>query len=217
MTLEVMKGHGERFARSLVLLVVPALGIGVAPSIAFAKGGVDTAGGFDANDMLGDASKEGGFNVSKIDGAAINELVSNIAGWAIGVAVAICVLKIVLTAVDRLILGGDIRSGRVEEGPILHANQHMPKHGGNNDQSLLVDIPIIGAYPPPDSLNPEFDYRDDKGRAINKSFSNDYRGGMTWKQIWLNFAKQLAICVGAWFLVQLFVGIVAWLMGTVTG
>lgn len=126
------------------------------------------------DDMLGKAGSEGSFDVQKVNGDTINERVTAIAGWAIGIAVALFVLRVVLTAVDRMVLGGEDESGR--------------------QQSVLSGIPIIGAYPPKQ--------RDGSG--------------YTWKDVWLNFAKQLAVCVGAWFLVGLIVGIVGWMMNSVT-
>lgn len=153
-----------------------ALGTGVpmlAPSVALADG-VTAKGGFTAEGMLGDAGKQAGFNVDTVNGETINGLVTRIATWAIGVAVALFVLRVVLTAVDRMVLGGQDPYG--------------------NQQSVLSGIPIVGAYPPK---------------------QND-GSGYTWKDVWLNFAKQLAICVGAWFGVSLIVGLVSWLMGTVT-
>ena len=147
----------------------------LSPSMALAEKGISTQNGFKASDMLGNAGNQGGFKVDNINGSSINATVTAIAGWAIGVAVALFVLRIVLTAVDRMVLGGQDQYGQ--------------------QQSVLSGIPIVGAYPP----------------------KQQDGSGYTWKDVWLNFAKQLAICVGAWFGVSLVVGVISWLMNTVTG
>lgn len=140
-----------------------------------AGGGVSTNNGFKATDMLNKAANDGGFKVDTINADSINATVTKIASWAIGVAVSLFVLRVVLTAVDRMVLGGQDQYGQ--------------------QQSVLSGIPVVGAYPPK---------------------QND-GSGYTWKDVWMNFAKQLAICVGAWFGVSLVVGVVSWMMGSVTG
>lgn len=59
----------------------------------------------------------------------------------------------------------------------------------------LEDIPVIGAYP----------IKDDKGN------------GYTWADIWLIFAKNLAMILGAWLFVQAISGIVVMVFSAADG
>lgn len=154
--------------RYLSAVGTAALSMG-APSVALA-----VKGGYSPNDVLDQATSEagGGIENNALTGDALNERVSAIAGWAIGLAVVLFVLRVVLTAVDRMVLGGEDAYG--------------------NQQSVLAGIPVVGAYPPK---------------------QND-GSGYTWKDIWINFAKQLAICAGAWFLVNMIVSLVGWLINS---
>lgn len=154
--------------RYLSAVGTAALSMG-APSVAFA-----VKGGYTPDTILKNATDEagGGIQNDALTGDALNERVSAIAGWAIGIAVVLFVLRVVLTAVDRMVLGGEDAYG--------------------NQQSVLAGIPVVGAYPPK---------------------QND-GSGYTWKDIWINFAKQLAICAGAWFLVNMIVSLVGWLINS---
>lgn len=129
----------------------------------------------DPNELIKSAGQEGSFEGTDVNGEWINTKVTSIAGWLLGIAVGLFVLRVILTAVDRMVLGGQDQYG--------------------NQTSVLSAIPMVGAYPPkgPDG------------------------SGYTWKDIWINFAKQMAICVGAWVLVNAVVGIVSWLMTSVAG
>ena len=151
-------------------------GAPLAISLAAPATAIAADGQWTAESMLNSAGESDTFDnnkVKKINGEYITGIVNNIASWAIGIAVALFVLRVVMTAVDRMIVGEkvDPRTGRV--------------------QSVLSSIPVIGAYPPKDMQG----------------------NGYDWKDVWLNFAKQLAICVGAWFLVNLIMGLVSWFMG----
>lgn len=101
-------------------------------------------------------------------GDSVNSAVHNIVVWILGIAIGIFVMRVVLTAVDRML---------ISDSP---------------DGSFLTNIPLVGAYPPP---------------------SRD--GGYAWKDIWISFAKQLAICVGAWVIVEAILGLISWLLGTI--
>lgn len=154
--------------RYLSTVGMTAIGTGM-PTVAFA------AKGYQPNDILKEATSEGtggNINANELTGDALSERVTSIATWAIGVAVVLFVLRVVLTAVDRMVLGGEDQYG--------------------NQQSVLAAIPMVGAYPPK---------------------QND-GSGYSWKDIWLNFGKQLAICAGAWFLVNLMVNAVSWLIAS---
>lgn len=146
--------------------IASALPLGMAATRALA---VENTWGVD--EILDDAGGYGDQEYATVNGEQINARVRNITGWALGVAIALFVLRIVLTAIDRMVLGGQDQYGQ--------------------QRSVLSAIPIVGAYPPPSD-----------------------QGGYTWKDIWVNFAKNLAIVVGAWILVNAVVGIVRWAMNS---
>lgn len=151
--------------RYLSAVGTAAISTGI-PTVALAKG-------YSPNEIL-ESATDGNANIdsSQFDSNQLSERVTSIATWAIGVAVVLFVLRVVLTAVDRMVLGGEDQYGR--------------------QQSVLSGIPMVGAYPP----------------------KQDDGSGYSWKDIWLNFGKQLAICAGAWFLVNMMVQVISWLIAS---
>ena len=137
--------------------------------------------GWDAEEMMNSAGKTGQLNVTEVNAGTVDKWVTGITNWLIGIAVVVFVLRVVLTAVDRMVLGNtqDGMGGR-------------PGPGGPGDQQgsgfRLCDIPVVGAYPP----------------------------NISWKQVWINFAKNLALVVGAYIIVQLIMGVILWLIGVST-
>ena len=120
----------------------------------------------------------GGIKPADVNQNNAETLVKNIASWALGIAIALFVLKVVLTAVDRLFVGGEMpQQGRP-----------MPGKG-----SFLQMIPIVGAYPPPDG----------------------HGNGYSWKEVFINFMVQIAICTAAWLIVQFLIGMILWFFGQI--
>lgn len=122
------------------------------------------------NDFTGasvlEAARGDGFTASTITAASTQGVVRNIAGWLLGVAIAIIVLKVALTGIDRMFLDN---------------------MNDSHDQSPLESIPVLGAYP--------------------RSYE--------WKDIWLNFATNLAIVLGVWVAVTVIAGAISWFSGVV--
>lgn len=114
----------------------------------------------------------------------ITSVCTSVTSWAIGLAVAMFILRIGLTAIDRMLL---------------------PRQG-TKDAFHLSQIPIIGAYPDPDEIT---EMTDNEKLAMSLSGKKGGRPRRwTWQVIWVNFAKQLAVCAGAWILVRVLLGIV---------
>lgn len=130
------------------------------------------AGQWKVNDMLTNAGKEAGVQPTQVTAGTITEWVNTIVSWAIGIFVAFFVLRIALTAFDRMVL----------------ANSNSTAH-------------VPGAYPNPG--DERYDPNDVQGAPPE---------GWTWKRIWINFAKNIAIVAGAWAFVQLIMGIVQMVM-----
>ncbi|RAP50742.1 MAG: hypothetical protein BZ138_06390 [Methanosphaera sp. rholeuAM270] len=90
---------------------------------------------WNAKDMMDNAYKTGesGGSVTEIDGAVISGWVGTFTTWALGIAIAIFVLKIVLTAIDRMLFA----SAKGSDGI-----------GGVGGGDVLTRIPLVGAYAP---------------------------------------------------------------------
>lgn len=114
-----------------------------------------------------------GITPADVSQSSAESLVKGIAGWVLGIAIALFVLKLVLTAVDRI---------------FIPKGEGQPGRPGPARGSILQTIPVVGAYPPPD------------GRG----------GGYGWKEVFINFITQVAICVGAWVIVQFLIGTILW-------
>lgn len=129
-----------------------------------------------AGTMLNNGASKAGVWIRNVDSGSVNNWVVGIAKWIIGLAVVCFVLKVVMTAVDRMVLGN------IDDGP------QRGQRGGQGSGFRLSDIPMVGAYPPDAS----------------------------WKQVWLNFAKNLAIVVGVYLIIELIMGVIMWLIGVTT-
>lgn len=129
-----------------------------------------------AGTMLNNGASEAGVGIRNVDSGSANNWVVGIAKWIIGLAVVCFVLRVVMTAVDRMVLGN------IDDG-----SQRGPRFGQESG-FRLSDIPMIGAYPP----------------------------DVPWKQVWLNFAKNLAIVVGVYLIIELIMGVIMWLIGVTT-
>lgn len=107
-----------------------------------------------------------------------------ITNWAIGIAVAIFVLRVAMTALDRFVFS---KQGAV---PAFK----------------LSEIPFIGAYPDPDDLI-EMDeananaYAAQHGHTKNETL-------WTWGRIWKRFAIQMGVIACVWILTRFLLGVV---------
>lgn len=84
------------------------------------------------------AHKNSGDLTKDVSAGSMQSKVRSIAGWALGIAVSIFVLKVVLTAVDRILFDRE----SLETSTV--GNTHY------FSESFLVGLPIIGAYPSPE-------------------------------------------------------------------
>lgn len=134
-------------------------------------------GQWSVNTMLNNAGNSGGVTPRSIDATDITNWVNTVVSWAVGIAVAFFVLRVALTAFDRMVL----------------ANSNTTAH-------------VPGAYPNPG--DERYDPNDVQGNTPPE--------GWTWKRIWINFAKQIALVAGAWVLVQIVMGIVQMVFAATT-
>ena len=160
------------------------------PVEAFAQSGGNGGIGWNPTDMLNKTNTGGGnFNATTINQQTVFNWVQTITTWVLGIAIVLFVLKVVLTAIDRMVFDPD-KGGTGGGG----GGGGMGGGGGNrggrqgSGESILSRIPIIGAYD----------------------------ASMSWKEIWKSFAKNIAIVAGAWVLVQLIAGIVMFAFNTIT-
>ena len=119
----------------------------------------------------------GSVNPTEVDADKISEWVKTFAMWIIGIAIVMFVLRVVMTAIDRMLFT------KVKE-----QQGGMPGGGGRgSSDSPLLKLPIvIRPYPETDG----------------------------WGEIFKTFAIQLAICAGAWLIVNFLSGIVLWAFGS---
>lgn len=90
-----------------------------------------------------------------------------------GIAVALFVLRIALTAIDRFALS----------------------RSTNPFPFRLSSIPVIGAYPDPNDIQ-KLDEQDMLAKKIKGDNSRPYL--WTWAVIWKHFAVQIIVLSGAW-------------------
>lgn len=125
--------------------------------------------------MMRNAGGTAGLDVNnnKITTENVTAWVNSVVSWAVGIFVAFFVLRIALTAFDRMVVA-----------------------------NMNTTFAVPGAYPNPG------DERYDKNDIQNEGATV----GWTWKRIWINFAKNIAIVVGAWIIVQLIMNLVLFAM-----
>lgn len=137
------------------------------PAVAYASDGRlgwSMSGGDGGNGILAD-DPTGAFTPD-----SVMSVVTVLIRTGLGIAIAVFVLKVVLTAADRLLIGGTVAPGPA---------------GPPQEQSMLSQIPLIGAYPPPEPTG----------------------GGYTWGAIFKRFFIQVSLCVGALLITELALGI----------
>lgn len=118
-----MLSSSNPIRRGLVRAAVLAMSVGtIVPSVALAAPGWDPDDIYDTNSVQ-----------DKYDSGTTLEFAKSIITAFFGIAIAVFVLKVVLTAVDRLLLGGDSNSGfRLDEIPLVGAYTD-PEKGGAGD------------------------------------------------------------------------------------
>jgi len=94
--------------------------------------------GWNANDMIATTTGTTGMTATDIRQETLAGWVQNFTTWILGIAIVLFVLKVVLTAVDRLVFGNN-GSGSGDRG-----SKSDSKNGGG----VLCQIPLIGAYDP---------------------------------------------------------------------
>ena len=96
--------------------------------------------GWKANDMIQNTSGATGMNAASINKETLATWVQNFTTWILGIAIVLFVLKVVLTAVDRLVFDsqGDGKGG----------TRKNLENGKGNGGGVLCQIPLIGAYDP---------------------------------------------------------------------
>ena len=94
--------------------------------------------GWKANDMIQNTSGATGMNAASINKETLATWVQNFTTWILGIAIVLFVLKVVLTAVDRLVFdsGADNKKTMGQNAK------------GQNGGGILCQIPLIGAYDP---------------------------------------------------------------------
>ena len=163
-----MRDRIKSAAASMVAAVARFAGVCplLVPATAYADEGLGWS-------MTGDGGREGDLAsdpTGMFTPESVMSVVTVIIRTGLGIAIAIFVLKVVLTAVDRLLLGGTVSPGPA---------------GPPQEQSMLSQIPVVGAYPPPEPMG----------------------GGYTWGLIFKRFVIQVSLCAGALLITELALGI----------
>jgi hypothetical protein len=127
------------------------------------------------------ASKSAASNVQPSTIAPIFTAVTN---WVAGIAIAIFVLRVAMTALDRFVFSGQ------GAAPVLK----------------LSEIPLIGAYPDPDDLVGADDANASQSSGRQARAKNETL--WTWGRIWKRFAIQLGVIAGVWVLMRFLLGVV---------
>lgn len=133
--------------------------------------------GWNASCMVENASGGTGLKGVKFTPAGLSGWVQTFTQWILGIAIVLFVLKVVFTAIDRLLFANVTDPSKNTKG------------GSGTSDGILQRIPLIGAYP----------------------------AELAWKEVWIHFGKNLAICAGAWILVQIVVGVVLFVFDAATG
>ena len=97
--------------------------------------------GWEANQMISQTTGTTGMTAASINQNTLATWVQNFTTWILGIAIVLFVLKVVLTAVDRLVFD----SGGADKGGNVKRNL---ENGKGNGGGVLCQIPLIGAYDP---------------------------------------------------------------------
>lgn len=127
--------------------------------------------GWDPQSMVAQTTGTTGMTAANINQQSFANWVQTFTTFLLGIAIVLFVLKVVLTAIDKMVFAQLDSQGKAKEGDFT-----------------LSKIPIVGAYPP----------------------------GTEWKEVFIHFGKNIAIVAGAWVLVQIVVGVILFVFGTIT-
>lgn len=166
-----MKSMKKLVGSALLASGVCAASIAAVPQNAMALG-------WEPESMVAQTTGTTGMTAANINQQSLATWVQNFTTFLLGIAIVIFVLKIVLTAVDKMLLKGP-SSGSGSPSP-------SSSKGGGSNIFDLTKIPIIGAY------------------------------SGEWGDIFKHFGIQVAVVAGAWVLVQIVVGVILFVFGTLT-
>lgn len=158
-----------------------ASGVVAVPSKALALG-------WDPESMVAQTTGTTGMSAANINQQSLANWVQGFTTFLLGIAIVLFVLKVVLTAVDRMLFKNNIGGGSGGGGSNPMARTAPSGGGGSGSGFSLANIPIIGAYPQ----------------------------DTEWKDVFIHFGKNVAIVAGAWVLVQIVVGVILFVFGTIT-
>lgn len=117
---------------ALLLGGIAGAGLAAAPLTAWAEGGQV---GWNVNTIITGGSANEQLGITEWSAQSVSDVVTKFTTWLIGIVVVIFVLKVVLTAVDRLLFSNSKGGGGGRGGG-----------GGNSGGGLLTQIPVVGAY-----------------------------------------------------------------------
>lgn len=103
------------------------------PQQAFAAG---STLGWKADEMVKNTTGVTGMEAKAISQADVAAWVTSITTWILGLAIVFFVLKVVLTAIDRMLFQNQV--GTDSKGKAVSPN---------SDETMLNRIPFVGAYP----------------------------------------------------------------------
>lgn len=143
--------------------------------------------GWEPESMVAQTTGTTGMTAANINQQSLANWVQSFTTFILGIAIVLFVLKVVLTAVDRMIFKNNISGGG--GGGAGAGRPGAPSGGGGGGGGFtLANIPIVGAYPQ----------------------------DTDWKDVFIHFGKNIAIVAGAWVLVQIVVGVILFVFGTIT-
>lgn len=157
-----MFGIKKKIGAALIGSACAASAVMALPSKAMALG-------WDPQSMVAQTTGTTGMTAANINQQSLANWVQNFTTFILGIAIVLFVLKVVLTAIDRMVL------------------QNNTGEAKTNGETILTKLPIIGAYK-----------------------------DASWKEVFIHFGKNIAIVAGAWVLVQIVVGVILFVFGTIT-
>lgn len=97
--------------------------------------------GWGAKDMISNTTKTTELDAKPITQKEVADWVTSVTTWVLAIAIVLFVLKVVLTAIDRLLFQQNVATG----GQGTRAAGRGSATG--DEQTLLQRIPFLGAYP----------------------------------------------------------------------
>lgn len=162
-------------ATTAKLAALASAACAIAPTQAYATGW-DVSDEANAVGATQDAARS-------VQAPTISTVFGAVTNWVAGIAVAIFVLRVAMTAIDRMVLSG--------------------QHGWHAFK--LSEIPFIGAYPDPDDI---IEMDEANANAYAAQHGHTKRQTLwTWRRIWKRFALQIGIVAGIWAIMRILLGI----------